>query len=128
LNLDRIVDIETKPIDLSILTQTYLIIMSDLEEDFMNGGSIPGPSNLSPISSALAAQGLDVQAMMEGDEEDENTVYQEEAEDNTPAEADLTGLSIPISFSGGGAWDDRELINAFDAAKEEFEVCPHHSF
>jgi hypothetical protein len=33
-------------------------------------------------------------------------------------------MSVTLSFTGGtsGAWDDRELVNAYDTAMEEFHV------
>ena len=33
-------------------------------------------------------------------------------------------INVSISFNNGkgGAWDDRELINAYDAAMDEFHV------
>lgn len=92
----------------------------------------------SPISSAMAAQGIDLDAMMEGDEVDEVRIDQEAlvslsdasddqlgGDDSVDEEEAINGLNIPITFGGGGkggTWDDRELIDAFDAAKEEFEL------
>lgn len=37
------------------------------------------------------------------------------------------GEQITLSFdnSSGGAWDDRELVNAYDAAMDEFHVSLH---
>jgi hypothetical protein len=37
-------------------------------------------------------------------------------------------MSVTLSFTGGanGAWDDRELVNAYDTAMEEFHVGLAH--
>ena len=36
--------------------------------------------------------------------------------------ADTTTIELSFSNKNGGAWDDRELINAYDAAMDEFHV------
>jgi len=40
-------------------------------------------------------------------------------------------MSIMLSFGGSsanGAWDDRELVSAYDTAMEEFHVSPSPRF
>jgi hypothetical protein len=57
----------------------------------------------------------------DNDDDDDQETYQNETE----AEPTLEPINIPIVFStsrSGGAWDDRDLVTAFDAAKEEFHL------
>jgi len=114
--------------------------MSD-EEELLNNTAAAE----SPISKAMAAH---LDSLMEGDEADDFDLPAHIAFDLGPEadgedeNADMGGkeveegaveditaaafqpIDIPISFStkGGGAWDDRELVSAFDAAKEEFHL------
>lgn len=105
------------------------------EEELMN--SLPTAAPLSPISAALAAQTSysaahpEVAGPYEEEEEqeeeyEEDEYYQPDGEEYVePAAPAMSLPEIQLSFGGGGkggAWDDRELISAFDAAKEEFEV------
>jgi hypothetical protein len=47
------------------------------------------------------------------------------AEPTPPAEGVVVGESITLDLgSGAAAWDDSELVNAWDAAAEEFKVGP----
>lgn len=115
--------------------------MSD-EEELLNNAVASAES---PISKAMAAH---LDSLMEGDEADDfdlpthiafdlGSEADEEAEDAEMNEketddqavvettaAAFQPIDIPISFStkGGGAWDDRELVSAFDAAREEFHL------
>ena len=115
--------------------------MSD-EEELLNNAAVTAES---PISKAMAAH---LDSLMEGDEADDfdlpehiafdlgpeadgeaEDTQMHEKETDDQAEAQTTApafqpIDIPISFStkGGGAWDDRELVSAFDAAKEEFHL------
>jgi hypothetical protein len=42
----------------------------------------------------------------------------------TQEEVVVVGESITLDLgTGSGAWDDSELVNAWDAAVEEFRVC-----
>jgi hypothetical protein len=68
---------------------------------------------------------------MDNDNNEEEEEAYEDAEDqiefdpNTNVEPELEPISIPLTFSSsknGGAWDDRDLVTAFDAAKEEFHL------
>jgi hypothetical protein len=68
---------------------------------------------------------------MDNDNNEEEEEAYEDAENeiefdpNTSVEPELEPISIPLTFSSsknGGAWDDRDLVTAFDAAKEEFHL------
>jgi hypothetical protein len=49
------------------------------------------------------------------------------APDDVPAL--VVGEAITLDLgSGSAAWDDRELVNAWDAAAEEFQVRISHSY
>ena len=54
-------------------------------------------------------------------------IVETDIESSHPLGSSMVNPQITLSFdsSNGGAWDDRELINAYDAAMDEFHVsCP----
>ena len=69
---------------------------------------------------------LDNDYTMDGDgQEDEGEYGDIYADAEVEVEPTLEPINIPIIFStskSGGAWDDRDLVTAFDAAKEEFHL------
>jgi len=71
---------------------------------------------------------LDNDYTMDGDGQEDEGEYGDiyaDAEVEVEVEPTLEPIDIPIIFStskSGGAWDDRDLVTAFDAAKEEFHL------
>ena len=76
------------------------------------------------MSSAMV-DGLDNNAYDEEDmniEPDEEERSEEEDINQDIETEPMPTIQLSFDNSRGGAWDDRELVNAYDAAMEEFHV------
>ena len=61
---------------------------------------------------------MSIESLEDGEEE-----YQGPEGNGTFQAEPLPTIQLSFDNSRGGAWDDRELVNAYDAAMEEFHVC-----
>ena len=82
--------------------------------------ALPQPRPSSTICSAFASMTVPT-PHNEADDEDmsiESASDEDEGEQVEP----LPTIQLSFDNSKGGAWDDRELVNAYDTAIEEFHV------